>query len=171
MKLRFFGKEKEPVTLTGDEALSELGINIATGIQLNDRLESINSILDKIKSHKLDDDPIQRVKLMSEIVEKSIIPYGKGRETPAFARLVNAWSRIVTFFYQICRYPDIYEKYKKTINSMTLKELYEPFIVILTVGFSKEDLSKNIVSVIQTLVLKEGIQPLDSSIVIGEKHE
>ena len=150
MKIKWFGKEK-PKYLRSEDALAAWGVEIFTGMQLDNRLKTIEKFLDKIKSHEYDSDPIKRMELMATVVEKAIIPYGKGRDSPAFVRLVGAWTRIITIYYQLYRFPDLRQKYLKTLNAMSLKEVYEPFLIMLAVGFSKEDLAKNIIGVIQTM--------------------
>ena len=65
-------------------------------------------------------------------------------------RLIDAWGKILGFFKQITRFPDLNEKYHDIIDSISRNEIYQAFLIMLTVAFSREDLAKNIVAVIQT---------------------
>lgn len=169
MKLKFWGRERGPERLTGEEALSELGLNIATGIMLDERLETIRAFLKELRSDKYNKNPIERVRVMKRIIEEAIIPYGRGRDNPAFVKLINSWSKIVTLYEQLYRYEDLRLKYLNTLNAMSLKEVYEPFLTILTVGFSKEDLARNIVAVIQSYEIPTAIPLSQKHIGVGKQ--
>ncbi len=152
-----------------EQALAELGINLLVGYRLDSRLDTITNFLEKLRSDEID--PINRVDLMNRVVEEAVIPYLSGRDSPGALRLIDAWGRIIGFFHILTRFPDIVDKYHDIIDSISRNELYQDFLIVLTVAFSREDLAKNIVAVIQTYenVVPQAIPLTQSRITRGGK--
>jgi hypothetical protein len=144
-------KREKTKKVKEDDALAELGINILTSVRLDNRLDVIKVFLEDLESSKYDSNPDERVDLMKKVVEQAIIPYLAGRDNPNVIKLIDAWGRILSFYYFISKNDEIREKYLDTINDITKNEIYRDFLLVLTVGFSESDLAKNLVAVIQSI--------------------
>ena len=167
--LSLFKKGENAKRVYQEQALAELGINLLVGYRLDSRLDTISEFLEKLRSDEVD--PFTRVDMMRNIVEEAIIPYLEGRDNPNALRLIDAWGKILGFFKQITRFPDLNEKYHDIIDSISRNEIYQAFLIMLTVAFSREDLAKNIVAVIQTYenVIPQAVPLTQSRITRGGK--
>lgn len=165
-KLFGFGSEDTHTTLSGDVALSQLGISVLQSMTLEERIKRIEDFLKEIKERE-DLTPIERVELMDKVIQTAVVPFGRGADRPAFIEMIGAWADLVAMFrdfYRTVEESDLdplkKQVYMRVLDAIAKNEMYTAFAVVVAASFSDEDVARNMVAVIQNVVMAGSSPPV-----------
>ena len=169
MKLRLFGlKREEKNEVYGDEALAEIGLNILSGMTLDERLKKLKTYIDRFKDA---DNPMERLEALDSAIQEVVVPYGRGADRPEFLEMIQNWAGIVGLVRSWLRLleevnldPKRRKELEYILDAIVKEEVYSAWIIVVAATFGKEDLAKNIVAVIHNLPGPQAPGPVQSGV-------
>ena len=110
------------------KTLKDIGINVEKDEKLAQRLAMIKEYYDLVTSDKLKKEPLERIKILDELIARAAVAWGRGGNNKHFLEMMHHWKSLIYLYKELCSVMRDWRKVKERIAKGEIPQEFVPFL-------------------------------------------